>query len=589
MNTRKYSLRVSYAWVILLVLFFQPVALGTPLPLVAQDTTITVNTTADDFVLNGNCTLREAIIAVNTASNVDSCLFGQGVDTILVPAGTYILDLPPTEDDPKSGDLDIQVAVTIRGVSPEQTILDGNLLDRVFHIHNLNGSVMLENMTIRNGRASFQDSVGGLGEGRYGGGIFSVGRLILTQVHLIQNGALSADSTIGGGIFSQAPLTIINSVISNNESDNQAGGIYATGLLTIQDSIISNNFGMFTGGIESQETRISNSIISENTCLRGIAGIDATDLTLTNSTVIQNELSDPSYPSGVGGVAAGTLVIDQSVIANNIGTEGGGISIGEGGSATIVNTTIRDNHASQRGGGIYNKGATVTITGSTISGNSTTEFDGGGIHSLAGTLNITNSTISGNHANWSGGGLYQHAGTTNLKNVTIANNITNVDLQEGPPRGNGGGLAVAGGVVEIQMSILGGNMDLSQPDIHPDCSSLSGGISSKGYNLVSQADGCNWMTATGDQIGTIANPINPFIGSLANNGGPTFTHALLPGSPAIDFGTNSTCPPVDQRGQKRPTDGNGDGNPTCDIGAFEAPAQEMSDYNKRIYIPLITR
>jgi hypothetical protein len=81
--------------------------------------------------------------------------------------------------------------------------------------------------------------------------------------------------------------------------------------------------------------------------------------------------------------------------------------------------------------------------------------------------------------------------------------------------------------------------------------------------------GCSFAGTATDQIGTAEAPIDPLLGPLANNGGPTFTHALLPGSPALDALTES-CPVTDQRGVARPYDGDGDGVALCDIGAFES-------------------
>ena len=167
----------------------------------------------------------------------------------------------------------------------------------------------------------------------------------------------------------------------------------------------------------------------------------------------------------------------------------------------------------------------LTLTSSTVSGNFGRE--GGGIwNRVDATLTLTDSTVSGNTASIDGGGINNSfSGTGELANSIIAGN--------GAPTG-------------------------------PDC---TGSPTSVGHNLIGTNDGCNFTRATGDLVN-----VDPKLGPLADNGGPTFTHALLPGSPAIDAGDRASCRGTDQRGVARPVDGDGDGDgiPVCDIGAFEA-------------------
>ena len=127
----------------------------------------------------------------------------------------------------------------------------------------------------------------------------------------------------------------------------------------------------------------------------------------------------------------------------------------------------------------------------------------------------------------------------------------------------GATFSVRNTLVALNLVAIGGN--------GPDAFGAS--FTSQGHNLIGDGTGSNGFTngVNGDIVGTSANPIDPKLGPLQNNGGPTKTHALLAGSPAIDHGDNANLPPADQRGIgfARKKDGNGDGIVVVDIGAFE--------------------
>jgi hypothetical protein len=230
------------------------------------------------------------------------------------------------------------------------------------------------------------------------------------------------------------------------------------------------------------------------------------------------------------------------------------------GDATLRSVTISHNFGSAEGdgvggGGILNAG-TMTLSNSTVSDNGSA--DGGGIFNT-GTLTVTNSTISSNTGGV--GGIFNQA-TLTLANSTIAANRY-------------GGLASFnfGSVfpVHVKNSIIAEN----GASTTSDCFSMSG-IASDGYNLIGTSDDCKWNAATGDQVGTIAMPVYPQLGPLHENGGATFTHALLSGSPAIDAGSPDCPPPsADQRGVTRPQ------GAACDIGAYEfAPTRCVGDCDR---------
>ncbi|HET7089767.1 MAG TPA: Ig-like domain-containing protein [Anaerolineae bacterium] len=238
-----------------------------------------------------------------------------------------------------------------------------------------------------------------------------------------------------------------------------------------------------------------------------------------------------------------------------------------GGSATISGVTISGGNVSSDGSGIYNLG-TLTLLNSTVSGNKA-GGRGGGIYN-AGAATLANVTISGNTAKTDGGGLYNtgSASAATLNNVTVTANTADSD---GNGSGNGGGVFRSGGTVGVKNTIIAGNTDNSGATQHPNC---SGSLISQGHNLIGPSTGCAGFVdgANGDRVGVADPDLN--LGSLQDNGGATFTHALLAGSPAIDAGNPATpgsggdaCSLTDQRGAYRPR------GRACDIGAFEAGAQ----------------
>jgi hypothetical protein len=275
-------------------------------------------------------------------------------------------------------------------------------------------------------------------------------------------------------------------------------------------------------------------------------------LTLMNGHV-------PNFDTG-GGIfinVHATLTITNSTISGNSAGAGGGIFNGAFGGATltVTNSTISGNSAVSFAGGILSSGdfgsATLTVTNSTISGNSAGSFGGGILNTgYAGsaTLTVTNSTISGNSAGSYGGGMYNDHATLTLNNSTLSGNWATSS--------SGGGIYNAmSATLKIGNSIL--NAGASSENI----ANFSGTITSLGYNLSNDSGG-GFLTATGDQINT-----PPLLGPLQDNGGPTFTHALLVGSPAIDAGDPSFTPPpdYDQRGPGYPRVV----DDRIDIGAFE--------------------
>ncbi len=277
-----------------------------------------------------------------------------------------------------------------------------------------------------------------------------------------------------------------------------------------------------------------------------------------NTTVALSKMTI-QHGSGLGGTGggggayvSGVLTLSQVRVYSNTANHGAALYIYSTGSVTATNSTFDQNRTTGNSvGTIFVDGGKLWLENSTVSGNSTES-----IHNQnSGMVDIFNSTISGNT-----GGISNGA-TMTMRNSTVANN-------------SGGNAIFNGGTFTVKSSIL------AAPSGVEVCDTTSSGVTnlvSQGYNLES-TDTCG-LTATGDKTG-----VNPYLQSLADNGGDTWTHALLRSSPALDGGDNASCPATDQRGTARPIDGDGDSTATCDIGAFESPLVKW-----KVYLPLVIK
>ncbi|HKY62212.1 MAG TPA: choice-of-anchor Q domain-containing protein [bacterium] len=399
-------------------------------------------------------------------------------------------------------------------------------------------------------------------------------------------GSFGTDDTIvlGEGIYE---LTL-----SGEEDDNQTGDL---------DILDGNDTPVTIQGAGADLTTIDASGIDGGDRVIDVEGIEftITDMTLTGGNA--------------NGSDGGALQFDESIVlaqrlivTGNVAGEGGGISYDgndfDGDQMILEDSTVEDNEVTGSldngvddclGGGIENEDGLMAIVNSTVNNNRSPSGSGGGICDLGNYLFMINSTVSGNSAETEGGGIFTSGGLKGVYNVTITLNSAET----------------GGGLFKVQPAAVpaGGNFDDPRFETQifntivaqntasgsgPEC---FGAYGSGGNNLIGQIgpnDNCTGFAdgVNDDQVGTDTAPIDALLGPLADNGGPTQTHALLTGSPAIDRGNPNGCEALDveafnpdnfedpltfftltedQRGETRPVAILDPSVPVCDIGAYE--------------------
>jgi hypothetical protein len=580
--------------------------------------TITPTTFADGGPGSGS--LRDAALQFNADS-------GTADDTIQLLPGTYSLTIRNVgnrhETAGLTGDLNLNQTRhrwIIQGAGPSTIIDASQLQDRVFQIVNPGTQVVFQDLVIQGGLAQdngADGAVAGTTDALGGGILNNSGNITLDNVVVQNNVARGGDapdtmvagySASGGGLYSVGgALTLAGATIANNQATGGRGlndsygngprGGYAMGgglfaersSIEIADSQITNDravgghggdYGMTTGTVRGGPggwgeggglyvgggaltiATIATSTIASNQAMGGDGGlgtgqngasqggglyIAAARSTITNSTLSSNSSNsdNPDHYSGGGGLynEYGSLAVSNSILSGNSADFGWGGGIYNYGTLAVTNSTLSSNYG-EAGGGISNGGilglrGTLTVSNSTLSGNF-----GAAIGNSYGTLTVSNSTLSDNF----GAAIVNSYGTLTVSNSTLSDNSRGLYVYSAPPP-------------MLLNTLIAGNFDGTTRD------DVFGPLDPRGsFNLIGDGTGMTGLSngVNGNQVGSASAPIDPLFGTLQDNGGPTQTIALLPGSPALDAGDPGQLGTADQRGVIR-TGG-------VNIGAYQASA-----------------
>ena len=465
----------------------------------------------------GDCSLREA---VKYAGVGDTVVFSQN-GTFTISAG-----LGPIE-------IDKNLTITGRNTSlfSGNTLISGGGTTRIFHI--ASGTVLIHNLVLTQGYTETYSA-----EDPGGGGILNAGSLTLDTVVLTN---CLAHYKSGGAVYSSGPLTLNNCYLAGNEVD----GTYNGGAVAVHG----------TSG-DRPTVNITDTLFWNNDC----AG---------NGGAVRSHLCD--------------TYLTRCTFQGNIGTGstvgGGGAVSFDMGAGYVTDCTFQDNVTLNNGGAIQTGSAfPLAITGCTFSGN-TSGANGGALRHSGGKLLVVNSTFSGNQANKHGGAIWVSTSDLHPAQIsftTITGNTADADCGEVDGTcldGDAGGFYLADYSALLRGVILAGNTDNSTSGtLYNQCYCATATAISAGYNLVGTYVGCAAAFPSGlpnvNQDYVVA-PLNPLLGALADNGGPTETCRPQPNSLAVNHGppdaTDANGDPVttDQRGRGRVRGGR------SDIGAYE--------------------
>lgn len=477
---------------------------------VSHSANINVTNGATDNVINGNCSVIEAIRSANDDSAIDACSSGNGDDQITLSSGVYSLTSIVDGRYGSNGTPCITSKIAIVGNG--STIRRNSATDfRIFCV-GANGGLLLNDLTVSNGAASGPSITF-----RRGGGVMSMGALEVKNVTFRDNSAVAQG---GGMLINGGTGEIRNSNFVNNTADDKGAAIRTDGNANVE---------------------ISDSSFSENTAAFGGA------LFINNSTA----------------------TITNSIFDNNQTSQMGGGVYFSGSQVNLLDSRITNNRTFGKGGGVrIDNGSDVSITRTIIDRNDSPDIGGGGIYVILSKLAIAESTISNNTAG-RGAGLYVDVSATTLENTTLSGNSASVyggaiyiDADENLAPYNASIIATNTSLINNQAGTGAGGLwmnPISKATLRNTVIALNTNRNCAGPGLIVVEEG-NWFE---DQYCSASAQGDPIVGPLSLNGGKTATHPLLENSPLIDAGFLAKCSSIDQTGKARPV------GISCDIGAFE--------------------
>jgi predicted outer membrane repeat protein len=450
-----------------------------------------------------------------------------------------------------------------------------------------------------------------------GGGIDNSGMLMVSGSTLTGNtadGGPGSFNGTGGGIASTGVLTVETSSFMDNAARENGGAIYTTGQVpSIDQCMFTSNASSLGAALSTSGTgnvTITSSAFSQNSTIayHGSQGGAIEDQNTQGTMSITDTTFDNNFAVRAGGAiwhaATSSLTLTLCTFNQNhvgdVNDSDGGAILNSQGSASVTNCVFTQNYArsqgQDRGGAIYNSGpmAALTVLNSTFSGNSVSD-SGGAIDNEqpGGAVMVTASTFNNNQATYFGGGISNLGASVTADNCTFYQNsatdpvsgagggiacfdstltVTSCTITANSA-GSGGGIQVSGTTATLRNTIVAVNLNTATGLADDVNGALDPGSS---YNLIGDGTGMTGISdmVNGNQVGNRIQPINPMLGPLADNGGPTQTCALLVGSPAIRAGDPALAGTTDQRGVVR-------GNPPS-IGAYEygggdSPGRDISN------------